>query len=310
MSDEFHVERGESVVVGRRDIGWGVAGTLVTIAGEPFAEVRFKAGPAYFTPCGYCPNFSGTKVEYMHRHAGQCYQCLGRGWHKRYESVADVVRLAKRRKSDRARRERKEAERLAEQDAAHDVWKAENPEVATALATVYASLPDGDPGRMDYDQYAEFERAQKAADRRWGQFLIELAQQAHCRPLTDKQTAAVMPAVARADARHAEDVAKADASRYADGVEGETVTVTGVVTVTMVYDGDFGSRKMMVVTGTGDDEGVTVKTVGTGKTLWEVGKGDTVEITGAIKDKTMYQETRQTVLTRAKVKVLLAAAPE
>lgn len=282
-----------TIVLGRRDYGHGVTARLVMVDGEAFAEFR----GAYFSECGYCsPAWSGSKSHYAGIMGGVCFQCNGRGYHKRYESLAKVEALVKRRKADRARRARKEAERLAAQDAEGAAWAEAHPDEAAVLAAIRS-------------MGGESAEAAVAAEARWGAFLWSLAQQAGWRPLSEKQTAAVMPAVERVAAAETVAAAKTAASRYFDGPKATAATGTVVLAMNVRGWNDSTSR-LVVVEGTGEYTGMTFKMFGTGATLWETAKGDEVEVTGTVTKREEYEGTPQTVLTRAKVVVTLAAPDE
>src|SRR5687768_12007284 len=113
-----------TVMLGRSDYGWGVTAALVTIDGEPFAEHR----GIFYSPCGYCsPGWSGSTTHFARVMAAVGFQGTGGGGHRRYESRAKTEALVKRRKADRARRARKEEERLAAMEAERVVWAEANP---------------------------------------------------------------------------------------------------------------------------------------------------------------------------------------
>lgn len=310
---EVEVKKIGRVTVGRHDAGRGFETDLVQIAGETVAKVHQSGGVVYMTPCGYCdPAFSGSKTYYSHVLAGVCFQCNGAGTSRTYDSPEQIVRLVKRREADRARRARKEAERLAEQDRKRDEWAAANPEVVAALAEVAADMPRLDPAEQpSLAAEAAYYEASEAAREKWGGFLTDLAAQAEHRPLSEKQTAAVVAAVDRAKAEHAEAEAKVAASRHY-GAKGEKVTAaTGTVVVRATYDATYGYQTrtgmLLVIEGTGEYAGVTFKVSGTGKTLWDAARGDEVEVSGTIKDHGEYEGVAQTILTRAKIKVTAEA---
>lgn len=273
----------QQTVLGRKDYGWGVDADVVEVGGDHFAVY----GGAYYSPCGMCsPDFSGTKAHFGHVHGGVCFHCHGRGWHKRYESRAKVEALVKRRKADAARRERKEADRLAAQETERAAWAQTNEDVAAVLAAI----------RAEADESPE---AQHRVEQRWGDFLWSLAQQAGWRPLSEAQTAAVLPAVARVAAAETAQAEKRAGARYAAPVKAK-ISGAGVVAVAMNVDSQYGTSRLVVVEGTGDDAGVTFKTFGTGASLWEVRKGDEVDVAGTVKDHDEYEGVPQTVLIRAK----------
>jgi hypothetical protein len=303
------VEKVGRVTLGRHDYGWGVECDLVSIDGEPFAEVHLKSGTAYFSPCGYCDDFSGSKPHFGHVLAGVCFQCNGRGSSKRFDSLADVERIVKRRKADRARRERKAAEAAAAAEAERDAWAAANPDLAARLAEVAAECtpPPGDSTEADWKAYTD-------ACAKWGLFIEEVAAKSTARALTEKQTAAVAKAVAEVEEREAARAEVLATKRYHGAVKDKVVAATGTVVVRATYETHYSYTPtwncLLVIEGSGDFEGVTFKTSGTGATLWDAARGDEVEVSGTIKDHADYEGTPQTVLTRAKIKVTKPADRE
>lgn len=286
---------GETITLGRRDYGWGVTAELVEVDGEVFAQ----HGGAYYTECWDCHvRWSGSKPVFAHVLDAVCFRCNGKGWGRRYESAEDIVRIAKRRRADEARRIRKAQEREAAQRAEHAVWVAAHADLAAELAAIYAELPEGMHTDADYDQ-------QQAAHAKWGEMVVSIASQAQFKPLSDKQVEAVVAGIADAKARQEAKAAKLAAARYA-GEVGAKVTVTGVVKTAMVVDGYMpGSSEMLVIVeGTGSDEGVTIKVKGTGKTLWDAERGQEVTVTGTVKRHGEYKGTPQTEVTRAKITAL------
>ena len=307
---EFDVVEAGTARIGRQDVGMGHEHRIVTIAGEPFAVITFTSDPGnprYCTPCGYCEDgWSGSKSYYGHVMSGVCFQCHGTGIHKRYASEAEAVRVVKRRIADRARRERKEAARIAQQETDRAAWTEANPEVAADLAAIRAEF-EGTGSEETY--YAAY----NAAVDKWGGFLVEVATIAEHRPPSEKQTAAVAEAIARQRGYHAEreaEQARREATQRYYGTVGDKVTGTGTVVVAMSFETQFGYTALRVIEGTGDFEGVTFKIMGSGKTLWECGRGDQVVVSGAVKDHETYEGTAQTVLTRAKITVTEAAESE
>lgn len=289
---------GEKVTVGRKDYRWGVEAEIVTVGGETFAEF----GGRFYTACGFCvPAWSGSKSGFEHVLNAVCFQCNGTGVHKRYDSAEKVEQIVKRRIADRARRDRKAAEKEAAQAEALAVWQAANPTVVAAAAEVMAD-------RAAAEQYTDADyKAQTEWEDRWGDFVTDLANQAQYRPLTDAQTEAFLPAVEKAKAEHAEAVEVAAKRRYLDVAEGARPTVTGVITVAATfeasdYHGRPMSKRVVIVEGNGDFEGVTVKMMGTAQALWDAEKGEHVEVTGTVKGFDEYEGVPQTSMIRPKIK--------
>lgn len=88
-------------------------------------------------------------------------------------------------------------------------------------------------------------------------------------------------------------------SRFAGDIASK-ITVTGTVTLVKEIDGAYGTSLLIVVTGTGDDADVTVKTFTTSKSAWDLETGDTVTVTATVKSHETYRDTAQTMVTRAK----------
>lgn len=284
-------ETGETITLGRKDYGWGVPATLVEIDGEVFAQ----RGDRFYTACWDCHiQWSGSKPVYAHVLNAVCFRCNGKGWGRRYDSVEEIARIAKRRKTDAARKARKDAEREAAQRAAHTAWVAAHAELAATLTAIYNELPE------NVDTDANYTRMQEV-NAKWGEMVMSIASQSTFRPLSDAQVEAVTAAITRAEEREVARAAKLAAARYAGDVDIK-VTVTGVVKTAMTVPGFRDSQQMLVIVeGTGDDAGVTVKVTGTGKTLWETERGQAVTVTGTVKRHAEYQGVPQTELTRAKI---------
>lgn len=105
------------------------------------------------------------------------------------------------------------------------------------------------------------------------------------------------------DAAHAEDARRAAMVQGFLGEVGEKVTGTGTVQVAKYIAGSWNrSSSMFLVIKL--VSGQVVKTFGSGASLMNLGRGDQVEITGAVKAHESYQGQEQTVLTRAKATVL------
>jgi hypothetical protein len=107
-------------------------------------------------------------------------------------------------------------------------------------------------------------------------------------------------------ARRDAEQAVRDAQRYA-GVEGGKVTVTGTVKVNAHVESRYGSSRLVIIEGTGDDAGVTLKTFGTSAWHYDVEVGDDVEVTATVKSHEVYGGTKQTSVIRPKGKVLASA---
>lgn len=299
MSDITVTHTDEKVTVGRSDYGCGFTATIVLVGDERFAQGR--TGTLY-RECWKCREFSGSLPEFAGIYEGVCFACTGRGYSASVESEAKAISLAKRRVSDRERRARKAQEKEAAQAAALTVWKTANPEVAAAAQVVMADAPvlvNGDPDYQANDEWIA----------KWGDFVTSLANQAQFRPLSAKQTEAFLPAFEQAKVDHAAEVDAAAKLRYLDAAVGAKVTVTGTIAVSTSVEGYMPgtSSRLVIVEGTGDFEGVTLKMIGTSKVMYATERGQAVEVTATVKDFSEYNDVPQTVVKLPKFRVIEAA---
>lgn len=106
------------------------------------------------------------------------------------------------------------------------------------------------------------------------------------------------------DEAHAEQARRAALVTGFVAAIGDKVDAIGTVTVATTFDREAYQRNgmesvaLVVVT---LDDGRVVKAVGTGRSLYDVERGDRVRIRGTVKDHATYRGQDQTVLTRAKV---------
>lgn len=289
------ITRGETVRVGRFGTyrGRNPEGTFVTIDGEAFIEIN----DILYVECGRCRNASGSLPEYMGIYDGVCFDCNGAGRGREVGTVENAAKIARRRRTDRERAARKRDEKAAAQQAEADAWAAAHPEQAAALAEVRADAPDYEAAWDVQDAYIK----------KWGDLLTSLANQAQFGPLSEKQTALVLPIYEEEKARRAAEADAAAKQRHLDAQVGEKVTVTGTVVVRATYETYYAGPAvlncLLVIEADGDNDGVTVKVSGTGATLWTAGKGDKVTVTGKVKKHDKYQGTPQTILNYARVTV-------
>lgn len=88
--------------------------------------------------------------------------------------------------------------------------------------------------------------------------------------------------------------------RYA-GTKGEKITITGTVTRLMPFSGSYGytpKTTMLVIVESAD---TAAKMFTAANWAWDVNQGDTVSISGTVKDHEEYNGVQQTVLTRPKL---------
>ena len=81
------------------------------------------------------------------------------------------------------------------------------------------------------------------------------------------------------------------------GEVGGKVELEATVTFTKVLDGRYGTKMMVAFETTGADRLVTF---GTGDSLWDLRKGDSVKLTGKIKEHGEREGVPQTILTHVK----------
>ncbi len=97
-------------------------------------------------------------------------------------------------------------------------------------------------------------------------------------------------------------------TRFA-GTIGEKITITGTITRLRPIEGIYGYRpkpSMLIVV----DAGETVAKTFTGASwAWDLEQGQTLTVTGTVKDHEDYQGSKQTVLTRPKASFLASEAP-
>lgn len=167
--------------------------------------------------------------------------------------------------------------------AASAEWMAANTDLVAALA------PHHCPGYED----APFD-----------EFLTELAAYtARGVALTEAQTAAAREALGKLAAEQAAIAAQ----RYAGRTDDE-VTVTGTVTRQRWFDGQYGASLLTVITGTGDDAGITITTWSKAASIRAADEGDTVTITGTVSKHKLYDDTKQTEVTYPKLTIVAAAS--
>lgn len=229
--------------------------------------------------CSTCRNSSGFRPEYAGVLGGQCFHCNGTGVYP----YADTVELAQRKVRAAVKRAATTARKAQERAAARAVeisaWQEANAEIMAQIKEC-AALVDAD-ARTSRDE----------------DLIIDFADRV---TLTDPQIELAKAAMERIAAARAAKAQKVAAARYGAEVN-EKTTITGVIAVAMVVEGDYGSSRMIVVEGAGECAGITAKWTGTANAIWGLQKGETVTLTGTVKKHAEYQGIPQTVLTRCKV---------
>lgn len=91
-----------------------------------------------------------------------------------------------------------------------------------------------------------------------------------------------------------------DGNRYA-GTIGEKISVMGVVQRAVPIEGAYGLSMLILIAGTGEHEGVTVKMFTAAKAAFKLHQGDTVTVIGTVKAHDLYEGARQTQVSRPKI---------
>lgn len=273
---------GEFVTVGEKH----VRARLLTILGEDFLQF----GDGVRKPCGNCDGgFSGYKSAYAGIFAGECFQCRGTGVGSAAITEEKALKLAKARIAARKRTARKAAEKAAAAEKVGADWRAANSDVAALGEAIYAEMAEaGYEGHMDVDA-------------RWGGKATHLANLVGMgRALTPEQTAELPEAVAEAIAAQDAEQARQDSQSYL-GTLGDFVTVTGTVKSNISVETRYGFTRLLIVEGTGEFTGVTIKAWGNSKPIREAVRGDAITINGTVKGHEEYDGTKQTELGKAKI---------
>jgi hypothetical protein len=264
------VETGEWTTIGRPDCQ-RVARPVTLTTGHRVREMfEGRQSGLLYDACGVCTN--GTREEYLNIHGGVCFYCRGTAVVGSFDGGIDVARKREMAnwRADRTR-ERKAAEKAAADAAELVAWAAANVGLARGLAAIVEATQGG-AGSVGMDLY-------------------ELAYKAQRAPLSPKQAAYAQRLL---DEEH-ERAAYIASCRYA-GEIGQTVTVTGQVSVASKVDGYYGAQMLVIVEGRDADEGVIAKVYSTAKAAWTAERGDEMTVTGVVKRHGEYNEVPQTEL--------------
>lgn len=234
--------------------------------------------------CGKC-NSTGFIPHYAGLYGGVCFDCGGTGTGKKFADETAAVKATRANYLAAQRATRKAAEQAAAREAADAAWRVANPELVASLSAV---ITDDDVTRYEYSggRPAGMDAA-----------LFDFARTVRSgRALTDAQT----EFAANLLDQHAAELAHRATKRYGAPVDAK-VTVTGtVVTALTTEPGRYGSSRLVVIEGTGDDEGVTAKMFTSAEWAWKVDRDDTLTVTATVKKHDEYDGIPQTVLARPK----------
>jgi len=241
----------------------------------------------YLEPCTRCGG-AGELPEYRMINGGICYKCGGVGVQGNLGDEASAVKRINTRAAGARRRAKKRAKEAEARQLEYAAWKNTHADLIVELGKHEdVGVPAWPNGRA---------LASYAADVASGVTLSDEEIAKVHRLLAEQKVADAQRDEFRSNARHV-------------GSIGDKVSVTGTVKIAKAMDTQYGRSLFLIVEGTGDDAGVTVKTFGSGRTLWAANPGDQVTIAGTVKALDEYDNVPQTVLTRTKLEVLDTVEP-
>lgn len=200
-----------------------------------------------------------------------CYRCGGRDSHW-FETVNTTVWTESGLERLRAARARATTRRL-EKEAKEAQEREESIQALVAAHPHLQALLDADPAE--------------------GSFLASVRDQLRTKgALSERQIAAVAAALDRAQARRE----KAAQSEHV-GTVGERLTIPVRVAFVRDLDGHYGPKRLVKLE---DGQGNILVTFATSAWVWEVDRGDELNVTGTVKAHEIYEGSAQTVLTRTR----------
>lgn len=307
MTSTTTVTHGDTVLIGENQI----TGRYLTVTTPDGSRTLIAAGRNYYEPCARCDRqaaAAGRINSYAHVLNGVCFSCNGAGVGRlvitgtEEEMTAKVSKLIRSAARAAAKREAAHAAKVEASAAKVAAWRAAHPDVVAAAALVEADLGSLLNSAGQWDASAA-EIAHYAATERWGGFAVELVTSIDYvgrEGLTEAQGAALIASVERTVAREAAAAARRAEARHA-GDLGELVEVTGVVEAATWVDTRYGLTRLVVVRGTGEHAGVTVKAFGKSKAMAAAEKGAAATLAGTVKENELRDGVAQTLLGRAKL---------
>lgn len=242
--------------------------TRETITHDGFdLGVRLADGTVFefCSRCGGCGHYSFNPQD-----GTRCYGCNGSGLGKA-TTEADMKRRYENRKKAAHRRARQAERKAADARLAAETWREDHEPLMVALM---ANAEDDT-------------------------FLGDLLAQTEHRPLSEAQVEAAWPAIERARQRRSEQQAQREVGHF--GTVGEKFTGEVEIVKTRYFDTAFNGRPVTkAIVTMRDGEGHVLKTFTTGRFGWDVEEGQTVKITGKVKEHGEYQGLPETTLERVK----------
>lgn len=273
VTPETTIEHGEPLTIGMGEDHRRTIHPIVFTTGDRIRDFYAEHDGTLHAVCGRCCGkgaYGPVAIE-----NGRCFECRGHGTVGQvHGGIQEATKRERTNYRAAQRRRAKKAAEHAESERQAAEWRTAHPELAARLAAVYETL-----------------NSDEATAIRMPAELHKFACHVRFQPLTDKQTAFATSLVDQWEAEQAE-----KARMRHIGTVGEKVTVTGTVAVKVPCEHRYGVSCLLIVEGTGEHTGVTVKVFSTAETVWQRERGEQVTVTGAVKAHEDYQDTPQTVI--------------
>lgn len=264
----------------------------------PYVFYRGVQSGALYERCGRCYESRGHMPGFEHVAGGVCFECGGQGAVSRKEGadVEGLREVVRKRLLAKAARERKAAREAEAAEQAARTWAEAHADLAAALAAF----------RARYNAASDALVGNQADGDAWDALnalntdLASIASQAARKPLSDAQVAYATTLLARqaeTDAASAAEAARKAAAKHLGTVK-QALTVTGTVKRALTievqsYSGYGTENKRLVVV---DVEGSDVVVFSTAEWAWDAEAGQTLTLTGVVKEHSEYDGAPQTKL--------------
>jgi len=295
----------------------------VTCEHPPTPKEFVRFGEVWVTPCGRC----GAKGNVgFGPFGGICYTCNGSGVHGESYTTEELHTMLNRWATRSIAASKKAAKKIAAATAEREAWRASH-------AGLVAWAQELEPARVweNDHSYTQIEDTREAAEtgqgysgerlarteqmedgRWWALFVIDtpvfdqfgtkahpMIETVRAGGMLDKRETAYLNRVRETALKEAAERAPQIAIARHAGNPDTRMTVTGqVVFVKELEDEGRGARRMVIVEGTGADEGITWKTWTGARTVWDVIKGDAVRVTATIRHNGEYKGVKNDSVVR------------
>jgi hypothetical protein len=268
----IEIHRGGTARVGK----FGMTVTLCAVVCEQFSWAFYvNAKDEWWEGCGNCEDDSGHKPWYAGIHGGVCFQCGGVGVRRVAGSEGGLKQVIRRRVSSRLSKlnaaEKAEEKRLADAEA----YSMANRNLASDLARI------------------------RVNDELGGNVLARFALTLLRQPLSVKQEAYAISLLAERAWDEAHANAEAPVAHYVGNV-GERISVAGSVSVAHYCPTERYDRTATMLIVVKSVEGYVVKMNTAAAWAFNVSVGDSVVVSGVVKEHADNQYGKQTVLSRPK----------